>query len=121
MPDYLLVSMVDDTIASHTSSETSEVGYRTVDVSSVTITGDQLPSNCKDMVGGTLSESNVYSSPTSIDNQDKMRAWMDATSDWVQSGTMADDEAWKRAVKCGNRFVMTDSDWAALVSAYPAS
>lgn len=119
MADYLLVRNVDDYIIWRGDSTSSEAGCRLEDVNAQPITGDSVPSDRSKMVHGTLTSSYVYTKPSGPDLDERSRAWDEASVDWLDNGTMTDDERWKRCVKSGNKSLMTDTDWDDIIVAYP--
>lgn len=92
------------------------------DAAAVWSSGDALPADLGDMLGGTFTSSGAYTAPPpGPDWVDRFRAWDEAVADWLDNGTMNDDIKWKRCVKTGNKDGMDDTCWTNIIAAYPAS
>jgi len=120
MADYLTIRESDDFIVSWSDSPVTEAATRLVDVAAQAITGDTLPADKATMAVGTLTGSFVYTAPVIIDWDERNAAFEEALDDWLDAGTMVDDERWKRCVKSNAITKMEDADWTAIIAAYPA-
>ena len=81
MADYLLVKDSDDSIISWGTTSMSESGARLVDVDAQGISGDTLPTEKSDMVGGVLTTGFAYTAPVTVDWTDRNRAFEEAVVD----------------------------------------
>ena len=84
--------------------------------------GNPLPDRLGDMMGGTFTPNGFYvAPPAGPDWVERNRAWEDAVNDWMDNGIMLDTDKWRRCVKAGDKSRLDDSDWSALIAAYPAA
>ena len=74
MKHYLLVDESTDLIVGSSSDPTSSDGYRCVEVTKQSISGDSLPSEKKHMTGGKLTTGFAYTKPDAIPENPKVKA-----------------------------------------------